>query len=629
MYANADWSAQFWGTEDSAVKATMAAIDGEGEYTVGLDFTALESGSAAGLAFAAIGINDGEKDFPNYTIELKQIRVNGEEIALTAKGYTSSDDGVVTRMNLYNEWVGEVPADARSFDGSVADVAPIVVDTSAFAAVETVEVDFVFHKHMMDKAYLMYANADWSAQYWGGGDFDTVIDGYGDYSVSLSFEDAAAGLAFAAVGIANGEKTYPGAYIRINEIRVDDVAIPFEKGYTSSDDGITTRMNIYNEWVSALPDDARSFDGDLDGASWIIVDPASFETIGCIEVDFSLLPVTDTAYLMYANADWSAQFWGTEDSAVKATVATVDGPGTYTVGLDFTETEAGEAAGLAFAAVGITTGEKTFNGYFIDIKDIKVNGESIEVGKGYTSSDDGIVTRMNIYNEWVSALPSDARRADGDLEDASWIIVNIDDFAAVKTVEVTFDFIYGAPVAKDEAAPLSEEEAAALQAADYNAYIGVQTENYVFRNSWNDTYGRDDENNPGFFERLTGWDSDNNAVDYGGSFVDAVLTAEGEYSVSLTTGEMAFGSDGFFRLLFVSTDLPSKLVKEGYVTIDNVRTKIGDAATQDYTDVDTSGDYVRIVVIDQYNRSEEPFGYNMPGADATITITFNVTGLTD
>ena len=38
---------------------------------------------------------------------------------------------------------------------------------------------------------------------------------------------------------------------------------------------------------------------------------------------------------------------------------------------------------------------------------------------------------------------------------------------------------------------------------------------------------------------------------------------------------------------------------------------------------------IRIVVIDEYNRGDAPFGYNVPGADSTITITFDVTGLTD
>ena len=203
-------------------------------------------------------------------------------------------------------------------------------------------------------------------------------------------------------------------------------------------------------------------------------------------------------------------------------------------------------------------------------------------------------------------------------------------FASVSSVEVTFDYIYGKPLAKDDDAPLTPEEAAELQKIDYNAYIGVQSETYVFRNEWNEAnYGRDSEENPECFGQLTGWDADNNKVNYGGIFEDAQLTKDGTYTVSLTTGDMGFGADTFFRMLYVSTDVPSRLVKDGFVTIDNVKVKIGDAATKDYTDVDVGGEYVRIVVIDEYNRGDAPFGYNVPGANSTITITFDVTGLTD
>ena len=96
MYADAGWAFQYWG--DSAAEGVTpinADITGAGEYTVGLEFAE----EAAGLAFTAVGIGQGELLFPGYTIEVREIRVNDEPIAFT-KGYTSSDDGVITRMNL-------------------------------------------------------------------------------------------------------------------------------------------------------------------------------------------------------------------------------------------------------------------------------------------------------------------------------------------------------------------------------------------------------------------------------------------------------------------------------------------------------------------------------------------------
>ncbi len=630
MYADAAWANQYWfdGEDHPGVTAKNTNVTGEGAYTVGLSFET----PAEGLAFAAVGIDGGEIAFPTYTIEVTEIRINGEPIEY-AKGYTSSDDGVTTRMNLYNEWVSELPSDARSFDGSIDGATPTPVNKDDFASVSTVEVDFVFHRYGVDTAYIMFANADWSVSYWGGDAPEGVtatnatVEGPGDYTVGLTFDTPSEGLAFTALGIVNGEHTLGGAFLRINEIRINGEAIEFAKGYTSSDDGITTRMNVYNEWVGELPADARSWDGTTEDAAAIIVDPAAFAGVTSFEIDFTVVPVTDIAYIMYANADWSVSYWGGDaPEGVTAVNAVVDGQGSYTVGLIFDE----PSAGLAFTALGITTGELTFPGYFIDITDISVNGESIIVNAGYTSSDDQICTRENIYNEWVSELPSDARRADGELEGVSPIIVDPAAFESVSSIEVTFDYIYGVAEETDANAPLTEEQAAELLAADYHAYIGVQTTSYIFRNSWDEAnYGRDSETNPGFFDRLTGWDADNNAVDYGGVFVDADLTVAGTYTVSVTTSDMGFGSDETFRLLFVSTDLPSALVRDGFVEITDVQTQIGNAAPRAYTDIDTSGSNVRIVVIDEYNRGEAPFGYSVPGANETITITFTVSGLTD
>ncbi|MDO5145252.1 MAG: hypothetical protein Q4E72_11745 [bacterium] len=623
MYADGSWVNQYWGGEaGEGVTAINADITGEGDYTVGLEFAE----PAEGLAFTALGIVNGEKTFPGYFIKINEIRVNGAAIE-TAKGYTSSDDGVCTRMNIYNEWVGALPEDARSFDGNTSDVNWMIVNKDDFASVSKVEVDFTLMKHAQDEAYLMYADASWAKQYWGGeaGEGVTatnaVVTGAGDYTVGLEFAEPAEGLAFTALGIVNGEKTFPGYFIKINEIRVNGAAIETAKGYTSSDDGVCTRMNIYNEWVGALPEDARSFDGVTEDATWMIVNKDDFASVSKVEVDFTLVPLTDEAYLMFADGAWAKQYWGGEaGEGVTATNAVIDGPGVYTVGLEFAE----PAEGLAFTALGVVNGEKTFPGYYINVTDIVINGEPVQVGKGYTSSDDGVCTRQNIFNEWVAELPDDARRADGDMEGASWIVVDKEAFASVKSIEVTFEYIYGVPAQKEEA-KLSEEQVTEMLSAEYHAYFGCQTTSYIFRNVWNDaSYGKDTE--PTFFARLTGWDADSNAVDYGGVFEDVTITGNGTYTVSVTTGDMGFGNDETFRLLFASTDIPAALVEEGYVTISDVKVKIGDARTQEYTEL-TMDDYVRITLLDEYNQSEAPFGYTVPGPNTTISITFTVDGL--
>ena len=211
-------------------------------------------------------------------------------------------------------------------------------------------------------AYIMYANADWSAQYWlDGNEYAGVtpanveVTAEGDYTVGLTFENASNGLAFMALGLKNGENLFPNHYLKINAIRVNGEAIEYGKGYTSSDDQIETRMNIYNEWVSELPADAHSFDGTVEDASPIIVDKALFEGVTSVEIDFTLMKNgIDTAYIMFADSAWAAQYWldGNEYAGVTATNATITGAGDYTVGLSF-ETP---ASGVAFAALGIKKG---------------------------------------------------------------------------------------------------------------------------------------------------------------------------------------------------------------------------------------------------------------------------------
>ena len=78
-------------------------------------------------------------------------------------------------------------------------------------------------------------------------------------------------------------------------------------------------------------------------------------------------------------------------------------------------------------------------------------------------------------------------------------------------------------------------------------------------------------------------------------------------------------------MLFVSTNIPSKLANDGFLTIDNVKVKFGAGATQEYTEVDTTGENVAIKIIDTYNQAAAPaITWTVPGANETVAITFTV-----
>lgn len=149
-YADSAWTYQWWGEEvDTGVIGENAEVTGAGTYTVSLDFTETKDGAASGIAFTAPMIEKGEENFPGFIMQIDSVKVNGEEIALTAGTYTSCDnDGKFQmRANLYNTWV---PADKvsdpannpRTLDGSFDGVSAIAVNPDDFASVETYSVTF-------------------------------------------------------------------------------------------------------------------------------------------------------------------------------------------------------------------------------------------------------------------------------------------------------------------------------------------------------------------------------------------------------------------------------------------------------------------------------------------------------
>ncbi|MCD8187173.1 MAG: hypothetical protein LUD57_00815 [Ruminococcus sp.] len=161
---NGQWWVQYWGNNDDegsmlAYDAGVVAITGDGDYTVSVtadtngfryDVTGDANGDyiPLGCSFAALMVNDGTTLYPDMTIEITSIRVDGTAIPLIAKNYTTSDDGVEMRTNIYNEWVSDenTPEDAHDANGVITDTTGYsaqIIDPSAFDdGWTTVEVDF-------------------------------------------------------------------------------------------------------------------------------------------------------------------------------------------------------------------------------------------------------------------------------------------------------------------------------------------------------------------------------------------------------------------------------------------------------------------------------------------------------
>ncbi len=157
------------------------------------------------------------------------------------------------------------------------------------------------------------------------------------------------------------------------------------------------------------------------------------------------------AWIMWNSGDWSLSYSVGDTYSPDAlspglavTDAAVTGEGTYTVGLDFTGTEKGYSASVAFSALAIANGEKLFKGYVAEITEVLVNGEPYALhGTPYTTTDNGATTRVNLFNEWIGAAPKGTARIHGT--DLSGITPrpldkNDDQLRRVETLQVTFTY---------------------------------------------------------------------------------------------------------------------------------------------------------------------------------------------
>ncbi|MBQ8200487.1 MAG: glycoside hydrolase family 5 protein [Clostridia bacterium] len=161
---------------------------------------------------------------------------------------------------------------------------------------------------------------------------------------------------------------------------------------------------------------------------------------------------TAVAWLMWNDGGWALSYSVGDDynpdsisAGMKVTDVEITGPGTYTVGIDFSGTQQGVSNSVAFSALAIANGEVLFPGYVIDIKEVLIDGEVYRLkGRAYTTSDNGVTTRVNLYNEWVTAVPvGTARMHYGNLAGATPTPINRNDAAIAQIHSIYITFEYG------------------------------------------------------------------------------------------------------------------------------------------------------------------------------------------
>ena len=193
-------------------------------------------------------------------------------------------------------------------------------------------------------AYLNINLSDWS-------EFDATwenaeITGDGTYTVSMTGADGINIGQFNALEIKNGETVFNRTYtVTVDSIKINGVEQKIGEGYTCSADGVglTTRVNLYNEWNTPSEDvsddgavDCRAADGDVMSKTARMIDASCLETAtNDIEVTFT---VAGTGAAAEATAD---------------TAETTEAPAETT---ETTSTATGNASAAAIAAVMAAAG---------------------------------------------------------------------------------------------------------------------------------------------------------------------------------------------------------------------------------------------------------------------------------
>lgn len=303
-------------------------------------------------------------------------------------------------------------------------------------------------------------------------------------------------------------------------------------------------------------------------------------------------------------ASWDVQYYGSDVEGIEATNGKLKNGETTTISLKVPEVNY-----TWFVAPTINTNGDVFaEGTTFDVK-VSLNGTDItdkvdfSAGKAFWNEATGDLTEENCvriaggYNEWGDKYMAESPK----------------DFTEI-TYTITPHILLSTGASE------GAEAVAVDLDGTYNAYFGIQTPTYTFRNSYDDaTYGLGTDT----FNQLTGW-VDDVATAMPGTITDTVIEGNGTYKVSLTDFDFStdFAEAEAFNLIFVSTDMPVndqiqitdvKLIMDGKTvyTFDNY-----------YQDPEVSN--VKMLLVNGYNAELPVFSYAVP--KTSIEIEFTVAG---
>ena len=164
----------------------------------------------------------------------------------------------------------------------------------------------------------------------------------------------------------------------------------------------------------------------------------------------------------------------------------------------------------------------------------------------------------------------------------------------------------------------------------YNAYLGVQMNNWFFRNGWADEHfganGKSwDDYDGNYFDRVFHGDSNGPKP---GVFTDAEIKGNGTYRVSLV--DYDFENADVFNQLFVSTDIP---LEGENLTFTDIKVIIGGSSRYTFeegyiygVDNNDERDYYEIYCISAWNGDLKELFNDMVPTGGEIAVEFTVSG---
>jgi hypothetical protein len=265
-------------------------------------------------------------------------------------------------------------------------------------------------------------------------------------------------------------------------------------------------------------------------------------------------------------------------------------------------------------------------------------GKTITVGSGDTAKtynwpaqlmqDSAGSVRLSVCNQWASAAEKAAANPISDMIPV----------AAGDTISFTFYVTGDAPAPAATATPAAVSTQASTS---YDAYLGFQTDTYVFRNVFNDdTYGLNSKEID--YKTEVGYWDNSKLAKQKVTITDATMTDNTTYTVAmsgldLTTLKGTKSTDTAstaFNMLFISTSIP--LSMKG-VEVKNATLKIDGNVVKEYTTLPCKGDasgYYQFMLADGYAPSDGTKDAAYPSGDllkvlptSSIEVSYTVSGV--